>query len=403
MSFPACKHRKTPAARATGPGLLAWLAGEPFRLFFFTGALWSVIGVSLWPLFYAGKLAFYPGLTHARLMIECFGGAFVVGFLGTAGPRMASAPRLTPVELVVLFALHLATGVCHLLLKMRVADGCFLALLVVLLGCLVVRLVRFRKEAPPPQMLLALTGLLCGISGSVMWLNADLMAQQGPLRLAGLLVYQGLLLPPVLGIGSFIFPRILGGGFGEAGTESAARAKLLRAGLAAVLLVGSFFLEVAGQPVAAYLLRAGTAAWYLLAEIRWRRGAGDPPRGSLATGLYWALITGLAGLAAAGWFYPHRIGLEHLLYVSAFGLLMLVVASRVLFGHSGDLAGFSQRSWVPRTLIVLAIVAATTRASADFVPSITISHHKYAAWSWGLAALLWLVWHRRRFVTKDED
>ena len=90
-TFPACKHRKHKARGPRKDGL-RWLAAEPYRLFFASGALWSIVGVSLWPLFHAQLLSFYPNLVHARLMIEAFGGAFVVGFLGTAGPRMATAP-----------------------------------------------------------------------------------------------------------------------------------------------------------------------------------------------------------------------------------------------------------------------------------------------------------------------
>lgn len=402
MSFPACKHRKK-SAHPAGPGVLTWLAAEPFRLFFFSGALWSIIGVSLWPLFYAGQLSFYPSLTHARLMIQAFGAAFVVGFLGTAGPRMATAPKLTPMELLTLFALHTANGVLHLMLEIRAADACFLAMLGLLLACLVVRVVRFRKDAPPPQMLLALTGLGCGIAGTVMGLNAEWIASPENHRLAGLLVYQGLLLPPVLGIGSFIFPRILGGDFGAPEEPKARQASLLRAVSATALIVGSFFVETAGHPVPAYLLRAGTAAGYLLIEIRWRRAPGHPPRGTLPRGLFWALVTGLAGLAATGLAYDRRIGMEHLLFVGMFGLLILIVGSRVLFGHSGELEGFSRRTWQARTLIALAFIAATTRASAEFWPTITISHHKYAAWLWGLACLLWLIWHRRRFLKRDTE
>ncbi len=403
MSFPACRHRKKPSAHPAGPGVLTWLAAEPFRVFFFSGALWSIIGVSLWPLFYAGQLSFYPNLTHARLMIQTFGAAFVVGFLGTAGPRMAAAPKLTPVEFLALFALHTANGVLHLLLKIRAADACFLALLATLLACLVIRVARFRKDAPPPQMLLALTGLLCGIAGTSMWLNPDWIASAENYRLAGLLVYQGLLLPPVLGIGSFIFPRILGGDFGAPEEPAARRASLVRALLAAALIIGSFFMETSGHAVPAYLLRAGAAAAYLLIEIRWRRAPEAAPRGTLARGLFWALLTGLAGLAATGFAYERRTGMEHLLFVGMFGLLILIVASRVLFGHSGELEGFSRRSWVPRVLIAFAFIAATTRASAEFWPKITISHHKYAAWFWGLACLLWLGWHGKRFLRRDEE
>lgn len=117
MSFPQCRHTRRKSL-ATG---LIWLGSEPYRLFFLSGILFSIAGVLLWPLFYQEKLTFYPGISHARVMIEAFGGAFVIGFLGTAGPRILSAPRLTPWELTLLFLLHLAGGVCHL----RGAMGCF--------------------------------------------------------------------------------------------------------------------------------------------------------------------------------------------------------------------------------------------------------------------------------------
>jgi uncharacterized protein involved in response to NO len=398
--FPACKHRKPKTAAAAG---LRWLASEPFRVFFFSGAVWSIIGVSLWPLFHAQKLGFYPSIVHARLMIEAFGAAFVVGFLGTAGPRMASAPKLTPLELIWLFALHQASAICHLRLHHSLGDALFAALLFSMLLSLVTRVVRFRKEMPPPQMLLALTGLICGISGTLLMLAPSTLTDPRHFRLAGLLLYQGLLLPPVLGIGSFIFPRMLGGDFGGPTTPLEARNKRARTLAAAVLLVGSFFVEAFGWPLVGYAMRGITAAAYLLIEIRWRKAAGDPPRGSLAAGMKWSLVTGFFGLALAGFFYPQHISIEHLLYIGGFGLLILVVASRVLFGHSGDLGGFSNRSGFVRFLIFLGILTAATRATPAWIPSTTISHHIYAAWTWAALAALWLIWHRRRFVTREEE
>ena len=400
MSFPSCKHRKTPAAVPAG---LTWLASEPFRLFFLSGALWSIIGVSLWPLYYAGRLSFYPAIPHARLMIESFGGAFVVGFLGTAGPRMAGAPKLTVMELLLLFSLHMANGICHLKLMTGAADLCFVAMLGMLLAGLLARIVRFRQEPPPPQLLLALTGLLCGMAGALMFRSDAVLGNPASYRLASLLLYQGLLLPPVLSIGTFLFPRILGGSFGEAGTPQARRRQSFRAAAAAVLLVGSFVVESSGAVLAGALLRAGAAAAYLIGGISWRRNPGDPPRGTLGRGLFWALGLGLGGLVAAGFFPPHHVSMEHLLYIGGFGILMLVVGSRVLFGHSGDLAGFDRRWWVPRLILFMAVVAATTRASAAIKPEIMIAHHKYAAWLWGTAVLLWLGWHSRRFFRRDES
>lgn len=396
--FPACKHKKH---RATGPrgNGLRWLAAEPYRVFFASGALWSIIGVSLWPLFYAQALGFYPNLVHARLMIEAFGGAFVVGFLGTAGPRMATAPKLTPAELLWLFTLHQASAVCHLRLQHAWGDGLFLALLASLLVCLVVRVLRFRNEAPPPQMLLALTGLACGIAGTAMLLSPATLLDVQRLRLANLLLYQGLPLPPVLGIGSFVFPRMLGDDFGDPKTVAQSRAKLGRAISAALLLAASFFVEVYGNVTFGYALRAMVAAGYLLIEVRWRLR--QP--GSLTTGLFWALGLGWLGLALAPLRSVQHISVEHLLYIGGFGLLMLIVGSRVLFGHSGDLEGFSARSQWVRFLVFLGVLAALTRATPAWMPATTVSHHIYAALTWVLLALFWLLWHRRRFMKRDEE
>ncbi len=396
--FPACKHKKH---KATGPRRdgLRWLASEPYRLFFFSGAVWSIIGVALWPLYYAQQLGFYPSFVHARIMIEAFGAAFVVGFLGTAGPRMATAPKLTPPELFWLFALHQACGISHLTLHLAWGDVFFIALLGSLLLCLLIRVVKFRKEAPPPQMLLALTGLICGISGASLLLSNATLLDPQRLRLANLLLYQGLLLPPVLGIGAFVFPRMLGGDFGDPKTAAQSRTKLMRALMAAILIVGSFILEACGQIIAGYALRALVAAGYLLLEVRWK----TEQTGSLATGLLWSLVLGWLGLALAGFFYVQHVSVEHLLYIGGFGMLMLMVGSRVLFGHSGDLDGFFVKSKWVRFLVFLGVLAAITRATPAWVASTTVSHHIYASLTWALLALFWLLWHRRRFVKRDEE
>jgi len=402
MSVPVSETKK-PISSVPRAATLRWLAAEPYRVFFASGTVWSLIGVALWPLLYAQFIGFYPNLVHARLMIEAFGGAFVVGFLGTAGPRLVTAPKLTTLELGWLFALHQASAVSHVCQRPLCGDGFFIALLVSLLLCLVIRVVKFRQEAPPPQMLLALTGLVCGLSGATMLLFPVNYIDPSRFRLATLLLYQGLLLPPVLGIGSFVFPRMLGGEFGDSKNGAETRVKFLRSLAVALLLVVSFFLEAFGQVKLGYALRAFVAAGYLLLEVRWRKVSEDTPRGSLTTGLFWALLLGLLGLVLAPLYYVQHVSIEHLLYIGGFGLLMLVVGSRVLFGHSGDLPGFFERSnWV-RFLVFLGVLAATTRASPAWAPSTTVSHHLYAALTWGLLALLWLLWHRRRFVTRDEE
>ena len=69
------------------------LCGEPFRLFFPLGFLASAMGVMLWPAVFRGWIDYYPLEAHARWMALGFGGSMIVGFLGTAAPRMLSAPK----------------------------------------------------------------------------------------------------------------------------------------------------------------------------------------------------------------------------------------------------------------------------------------------------------------------
>ncbi|MDB6005653.1 MAG: hypothetical protein JWR15_2640, partial [Prosthecobacter sp.] len=63
---------------------------------------------------------------------------------------------------------------------------------------------------------------------------------------------------------------------------------------------------------------------------------------------------------------------------------------------------FVKSKWV-RFLIFLGVLAAITRATPAWVPSTTMSHHIYAACTWALLAALWLWWHRRRFMKRDDD
>src|SRR5215510_5213905 len=68
---------------------------EPFRIFFPACIALGFLGVSLWLFYFAGVGIAYPSLSHARLMIEGFMGSLIFGFLGTAGPRITSAPSFS--------------------------------------------------------------------------------------------------------------------------------------------------------------------------------------------------------------------------------------------------------------------------------------------------------------------
>ncbi len=401
MSFPACRHAKRKPRNFVNP--LIWLGSEPYRLFFLSAILFSIGGVALWPMFYHGQLMFYPGVSHARVMIEGFGGGFVVGFLGTAGPRMLTAPKLKPWELIPLFLLHLGSGICHLRGENIWGDRLFLALLVCFMLALAVRLIWFRRDLPPPPLLLAATGLLCGLAGTVMWLNPAWFAVNGIYRLASLLLYQGFLLGPVMGVGIFLFPRLLGNSFGEPAPGADSRRSWRHMIIAAVMMVASFGVEIWVQPAAGFILRT-VAFVFAISHVRWILQPGAARIGTLANALRLACIPlALAGLIAPVFFFSRHVAVDHLLFIGGFGLVCLIAGSRVLFGHSGSVERFANRSWIARGIVFATVLAALTRVSADFLPRVTATHYEYAAWSWAAGAVLWTLWHSMRFFKKDLD
>jgi uncharacterized protein involved in response to NO len=353
-----------------------------------------LVGVLLWPLFYAGAIAYFPSLIHARLMVQGFGAAFVVGFLSTAAPRFTSSNHFSIPALILLLALHSAAVLCHLGLSIRTGDLLFALFLLVLLLLLAARLLKApHQDPPPPALSLALVGLSCGAVGAIMLALPRPISDPAYFRLAHLLLYQGLLLLPVLALAPLLVPRLLGGDFGEPPRRrAAARAALLTLALLASFVLESFFHDRAG-----YALRTLAAFAYLALEIPWRRPADAPQANTLARALPLVPLLGFSGMVAATLFYPVRIGLEHLLYIGGLGLLMLLVSSHVVLGHADQLDR-RRRSWPLRLIVALVIVAATTRASGEIWPQIMVSHNIYAASLWAITAILWLAWQARRLL-----
>ncbi len=85
---------------------------EPFRVFFPLAFFSSIVGVLLWPLALYGFLDYHPLEAHARWMITGFGGCLIVGFIGTAGPRLLESEIWSRFELIwhTLLALSVLTA-----------------------------------------------------------------------------------------------------------------------------------------------------------------------------------------------------------------------------------------------------------------------------------------------------
>ena len=404
-----CRHSPDSPTPTPRPDGLAWFWQEPFRLFFPWGLIIGITGAALWPIFYATGSPAITMLAHPLLMTLGWGGAFIIGFLGTAGPRMLGAPPLTRPEVRLLWIIHAAAVTACLTGKIATACGLFAAALSLLLGLFATRFAK-RQDMPPPGFVLAFIGLLSGIAGACM-IASEWDIKWGPwsFRFTRLLIFECFLLLPILGVGGFLLPRILGlpsrQSLPDAVNPSAKWLKMaLGYGLLGVLLVISFALEAAEQITAAMVLRIGIALMIWNADLPglWRQRV----VGTQA----WMIRLGLSALPIA-WsaraFFPgsllERIALEHLLFISGFGVIMLGVASRVVDGHSGNRADAKGASKLLRWVFWLATLAMLTRVTAGFLPKIMISHHNYASLTWVILSGLWLYGFGKKLGTPDPE
>ena len=382
----------------SSPGYWQLVAsGEPFRLLFPAGVALGVAGVMMWPLHVWNVMAVYPGQFHARVMIEGFLTAFVIGFLGTALPRLLDVPRLTLIESVGFACGVLLVGGLQFSGRMPLGDQMFFLLLSSFVLVLAVRGFFFRKDLPPPGFVLVAAGLLCALAGSGILVVGQISSALLPTPIAALgklLLYQGYPLLPVMGVGAFFLPRILGLQGRQGFPESLAppRGWLPLAGFAAACgtaIIAGFVLEAFGWPRAGNALKAAALVVYLFREIPLHRALRCG--GSLAACLRVGLVCMPLAFALMAVWPDRTLSFLHVLFISGVSLLIFVVATRVVLGHSGQGDKFGARIWPVVAMASLVVLAMLTRVSADWLPDIRMSHYAYASLAWTAGVAVWAV------------
>lgn len=377
-------------------------AEEPFRVFFPLGVLASLAGVLLWPAYFAGWTTVWPAEAHARWMVGGFGGCMVVGFLGTAGPRLLGAEPWCRFEILWHAAMALAVMTALALNRIAPADLLLGFWLFGVLASLAFRVLVGRRDVPPPGFPVALLGVAGAVLGGIALSMDPVIGLAPETRVLWRLVYfQGLLWLPLLGVAPYLLPRF----FGRSSAHSFAVSTTLPPGwlrhfavsLAAGLAVlASFVLESRGLLRSGLLLRAGIVGTAMLVTVPGLPGL------ARTNGLGWALrvvpLAGVGGwLLAAGFASSPllRVGMLHLMFISASGLVMLAVACRVVLGHGGRHDRLESPLRWCHGLWGMVLFTAATRVFADLVEKIRVSHYIYAAAMWVVVVLFW-AWKLRK-------
>lgn len=380
-----------------------WVA-EPFRIFFPLGLLLGAIGVALWPLFVWHAIGFYPAQAHVRLMIEGLMGSFIIGFLGTAGPRLLDASPLLAAETCALVALQIASAFLHLIQRQTTGDIAFLVLLLFFLG-MMARRARARHDLPPPQFVLVLFGLLNALAG-IFLITAAKSMTNGLFahQLGSLMLNEGFVLFPILGVGAFFFPKLLGGAKPEpSDLRIAATLWIKRAAIAALIALviwSSFVLEALGWIRAAAAVRGLTTLTYFVTQGHLLEKPSGPP--FLAHCFRLGALLLVAGLFLPVVLPGYRLANLHLTFIGGFSIILFTVSTRVILGHAGQSHLFRKRLRFLIAALALLVVATVARVGADFIPPQRNSHLVYAALIWLLAATVWFVALGPKLSLSDE-
>jgi uncharacterized protein involved in response to NO len=372
------------------------MASEPFRLFFPLGTLCAVVGALYWPgLFLEIIFKGHASRLHIFLMIYGFMWGFIVGFLGTAVPRLTKSKTLSVLELAALLCFYLLTLGAIFWQHYSLAPAFFLLNLFGLLIMLARRILAQRPKLPPTFIYVPF-GLLSAASASALSIASSLgwlALSESVLLWTRSLLFQGLILFLLLGIGGFLIRSILGWAAPLPETAQAELPKFqggrigaVHAGVALLLFV-SFWVEPF-YPQLSLVVRALLATLVVALQMKaYRRPiSGKLTAGTLqiAMGL---LLLGLWGQVFAPQAY--RVAVLHVTFMGGFAISVFAVATRVILSHCGYSELLKGRYRPFTWAMILLIVGLATRFSANLMPDTFFSHLAYAGIIWIAGVLLW--------------
>ena len=390
---------------------------EPYRVFFPLGIMIGLYGVGHWLFYGLGWIKNYSGLMHAFIQMQGYLGCFIIGFLLTAMPRLASAPTATKRELFSFLVLTLGIPVFLSYRLWPLAD-LFFILWLLSIACFAVKRILVKREtkvSPPTEFVWIPIGILNGVIGSSLLALGHLaLLPAWALSVGKPMVFQGFLFSIVLGVGGFLGPRLMGVQQliqpenirkeepCVPGMVAMVRKRRIQVHLTAgILLFLSFWFEGLGAPVLAYGLRA-----IIVSGIFLFTGA-LPLVPRVRHAFTWLLWLSFWMVALGSWveflFPSHRVIALHLVFLGGFSLMTFAVGTVVVLSHAGEV----QRLYKP--LPILWFVASCVlgalglRISADFFPAKYFNLLALAAVIWMTGALSWLLFILPRIFRTPGD
>ncbi len=386
---------------------LKLVLSEPFRVFFPIGMIFGITSVMLWPLYELGWLSVYPSVMHARILILGFIGMFVLGFLGTAFPRLIGVKGMGMRHFAGCLMLMVLSQSLYLVNRVLLADMISLLLWSLAIAIAGNRLPK-RTDMPPPGFVLVVTALISLWFSLFLRVYAGIFSEIGTwsFSLSRILMCEAFPTLLILGVAPYFFPKILGGPNRHEfeGSRYPPKGWMKLAWKALVTAI----VALSGYGWKLQSLQGGSivvsiaVTFYLLMEVPLRPN--DPShRGSMALGLLVGMVGVFIGTITPAFFPQYRIGVFHLFVVGGVSLILMTVSIRVVHGHAGDVSKTLGWKWWIISFWLLVPIAALTRLFADVMPSSRASHLIYAAVLFILSAIIWLCGNGSLFLQEESE
>ncbi len=365
----------------------------PYRLFFPLGVVVGVVAVGFWPAFALGWFSAVHGTWHAELQLQGFLFAFVLGFLLTAWPRFTMSSSASSMELWTIAGLYSVNVLASGFERRQLGHVAFFATISALLLFMSRRFQR-RRSTPPDEFIFVAAGVMIGWIAALTYVWNDFAPLPWGWEIAARrALSEGMMLMLALGIGGKLGPMILGytsdtkvTPLGLPQARGFDRHRVWLCALA-LTLAASFPLEYFGSARAGLVLRAAAACLALLTTMPlWRR---PQPGSVLVVVLRFALWMMVLSPCAAALVPQYRLELLHALFIGGFGVLILVIATRITLSHGNFSLIVERRSKALVASAVLLIVAMLVRGTASFFPAYYVTMLGVAGIAWMTGLIVW--------------
>jgi len=326
-------------------------------------------------------------------MVTGFIGSFVLGFFGTAFPRLIAVRGINGAQLAVLMSLQLLSQFLYFTNHTGAGDIICWILWTFVLGFAFQRFLK-REDLPPPGFVLVAFGLFSLWIGLFLRVYSMIFGgiSDWSYTWSRILMYENFPICLLLGVAPYFFPKILGGlnrhefeisNYPLPGWTSGALKALMTA-----ILIGVSSLLKCWNPAAGSILFCLSIAGYVIVEIPLLPSV-RTSNGSLPFGLLIGMTGVLSGAVAQCISPVFRIGNFHILIVGGVSLTLMIVSIRVVYGHAGRVTEILGWKALISSLWILLPIAGLTRWSADFFPLVHHTRLVYAAGVFAVAAFIW--------------